>query len=87
MHHSTALNKDSRHSFIKPPLASTSEAKVLVDNANSRNVDTAIRIIKNSLASGGTIDYPLLFQIGEDDGLYQVMDLKETCFQRFRRVL
>ena len=83
MYHKTALNNDGIHSFIKSSKESTRKAQALVDD-NSHRVDAAIRIIKNS---GSTGDSPLLFQIGKVDCLYQVIDLKGTCFQRIRRVL
>jgi hypothetical protein len=83
MHHKTALNKDSKNSFIKSSEESTRTQDLADDNSHS--IDVAIRIIKNLLGSTG--DSPLLFQIGKDDCLYQVLYLKGTCFQRFRRVL
>ena len=91
MHHKTALNKDSDYSFINSSKSSKSKGQTLTKNTNSgnsnNNIDAAIRIIKNSIDSTGSIDSPLLFQIGEDDGLYQIIDLKGTCFQRYRVVL
>jgi len=82
MHHKTALNKDSRYPFIKSSEESTRETYPLSDGAN--DIDAAVRIIKNSLCSKGSS--PLLFQIGEDDCLYQITGLKGTCFQRFEMV-
>jgi hypothetical protein len=57
----------------------------LTNYAKSHNIDAAIRIIKSSI--GSTDDTQLFLQIGKDDCLYQVIDLKGTCFHRFRRVI
>jgi hypothetical protein len=86
MSHKPALNKGSRHSFIKSSKGGKRKTQVITNNSNSQ-INAAIRIIKNSIGSKGSINSPLVFQIGKDDCLYQIIDLKGTCFQRFRRVL
>lgn len=86
MHHRTALNKDSRYSLIKSSEEGTRKTHVFTNNSSSQLV-VAIRIIKNSIGSKGSIDSPLVFLIGVDDGLYQVIDLKGTWFHRYRRIL
>jgi hypothetical protein len=85
MHHKTASNKDSTHSFIKSS-ENSRRTQVLTNNSNCQ-IDMAIRIIKNSIGSKESIDSPLVFQIGKDDGLYQIINLKGTWFHRYRRVL
>ena len=65
MSYKTALNKDSRHSFIKSSKEGTRKKQFLIKNANSgnsnNNIDAAIRIIKNFIDPTGSIDSPLLF--------------------------
>jgi hypothetical protein len=89
MHHRTALNKDNTNFLIKSSDSDKRKNRIPIGNENAviDNIDAAVEIIKNSIGSSGSIDSPLLFQIGEDDCLYHVIDLKGTGFQRFRRIL
>lgn len=83
MSHKTALNKDRRHSLIKSSKSSTRKKQILTDDANSDNynIARAVRVIKNSIDFIGSTESRLSFQIGEDDFLHQIIDLKGTWFQ------
>ena len=87
-HHKTALNRNNTHSLIKS--SDNDKRKKQNPNGNAsigiNNIDAAVRIIKNSIDHTGSIDSPLLFQIGEDGNLYQIIDLKGTWFHRYRRI-